>query len=297
MLKGSELVEFKGGFNFKLSGFLALLAIIPFLSRSSSVMKGQPLLEANNQFGHTTNHQGQHPSKHFQFGVSVPAIARLVTVRIIASQGSGSGVIIKRQGQTYTVLTCKHVLDDSQNNRYSVLTPDGLRHSSQWLRSTEFGNKDLALVKFTSNQPYRVAAITEPNALSIGALVYASGFPSWQSINSNAVNDTRNWGMRAFRITRGKVAMLPKKSLQEGYQIGYTNDVQQGMSGGPVLNQSGKLIGINGGLKHPLQGIIAFTFADGTVPSQEIFQKMEALSWAIPSPTFQSGAGQPLGQL
>jgi S1-C subfamily serine protease len=67
--------------------------------------------------------------------------------------------------------------------------------------------------------------------------------------------------------------MLPKKSLQEGYQIGYTNDVEQGMSGGPVLNQSGQLIGINGGLKHPLQGIIAFTFIDGSVPSQDIFQR------------------------
>lgn len=292
MLKGSEFVKFKAGFNFRISCFLALLAVI-LLLRKSSMMKGH-LLEADNQFAHIVNHQEQYFSQHLQVGISAPTIARLIAVRIIGSQGTGSGVIIKRQGQTYTVLTCKHVLDD-QSNGYTVLTADGQRHPSQWLRAVEFGNKDLAVVKFTSNQTYRVAAIAS-NSLSIEDLVYASGFPSWQSINSSAVADTRDWGMRAFRITRGKVAMLPKKSLQEGYQIGYTNDVEQGMSGGPVLNQSGQLIGINGGLKHPLQGIIAFTFIDGSVPSQDIFQKMEALSWAIPIAAFGSPE-QPLGHL
>jgi S1-C subfamily serine protease len=277
-------MEFKQGLNFKISYFLALLAIAPLLSMSP--------VDAENRLRHTVSHQRQYVSK-MQVGVSVPAIARLVTVRIIASQGTGSGVIIKRKGQTYTVLTCNHVVDDTQHNSYTVLTADGLTHSGQWLRSAVFGNTDLALVQFTSNQPYRVAAVGAFKDLSIGNMVYASGFPSWQSTNSNAVDDTRNWGMRAFRITRGKVAMLPKKSLQEGYQIGYTNDVEQGMSGGPVLNQSGKLVGINGGLKHPLQGIVAFTFADGTVPSQKIFQQMEALSWAIPIATFQSVAEKP----
>jgi len=33
------------------------------------------------------------------------------------------------------------------------------------------------------------------------------------------------------------------------------------MSGGPVLNQNGQVVG--GRLKYPLQGIDAFTFADG----------------------------------
>lgn len=69
--------------------------------------------------------------------------------------------------------------------------------------------------------------------------------------------------------------------------MGYTNDIEQGMSGGPVLDQYGRLIGINGRLKYPPQGIIAFMFADGTVPSKKLFQQMEALSWAVPSATFR----------
>ena len=267
-------MEVNGGCNLRLSCFLGLLAI-------NQAPLGLP---------YTHVPRSEHSSSLLN-RVSVPAIARQVTVRIIASQGTGSGVLIKHEGQTYTVLTCNHVVDDNHDKHYTVLTADGLKHSGQWLRSTQFGNTDLALVQFTSSQPYQVAVIGS-NALSIGDLIYATGFPSWQSTKSDAVDDTRDWGMRAFLITKGKVAMLPKKSLQQGYQIGFTNDVEQGMSGGPVLNQSGQLVGVSGGLKHPLQGIIAFTFADGSVPSQKIFQQMDALSWAIPLAPFQSVAGQ-----
>ena len=75
--------------------------------------------------------------------------------------------------------------------------------------------------------------------------------------------------------------------MSEGYGLGYTNEIEQGMSGGPVLNESGQVVGINGRLKYPLQGIDGFTFADGTKPSIKLFKQMEALSWAIPISTFR----------
>ncbi len=215
------------------------------------------------------------------------AIARLVTVRIFTNPGVGSGAIVARQGDIYTVLTCEHVVADTRDYRYTVLTADGVTHPAEWLRSIRFPDTDLALVQFRSPQSYQVAAIADSKALAVGEPVYASGFPNWHWASENAIQSTRDWALRAFRLTRGTVGMLPERSLPGGYQLGYTNDIENGMSGGPVLDRNGRLIGINGRLKYPLQGISVFAFSDGTMPSEEMFRQMEALSWAVPIARFQ----------
>nr|WP_242055845.1 serine protease [Nostoc flagelliforme] len=201
----------------------------------------------------------------------LPTIAQLVTVRILGEQGSGSGVIIERQGKTYTVLTNAHVVAQAGGDRYTLLTADEHTHSGLWLRSVQFTNYDMALVQFSSDRAYQVAMIGNSDALSVGEPVYAAGFPNWHAINPTTFADTRDWGIKAFQFTQGQIGMLSGKPLQQGYQLGYTNQIDPGMSGGPVFDQYGRLIAINGGLKYPLQGIIAFIFADGTMPSQALF--------------------------
>lgn len=274
-----------------LLSFLSLLVIdlphSPLLNELSPKLTLKQIAETESRVGYTATLLTQRASSPSQIGLSVPAIARQVTARILTDSGMGSGAIIQHQGQTYTVVTCEHVVAESQDNHYTILTADGRTHASQLLRSVQFPNTDLALMQFTSNQAYRVVTIANSKTLAIGSPVYASGFPNWYLINSNTIESTRNWGNRAFRLTSGKVAMLPQKSLQEGYQLGYTNEIEQGMSGGPVLDEYGRLVGINGRLKYPPQGIISFIFADGTVPSEKVFQQMETLSWAIPTAKFR----------
>lgn len=222
--------------------------------------------------------------------LAVEEIARQVTVRILTEPGAGSGVTMAHFGQTYTVLTCKHVVADSQSAKYTVLTADGKTHTAYRKTVSYLGSNDLALVQFESKKLYSVAALGNSDGLSSGDRLYASGFPNYQFRNYKNVEDTRNWGMKAFRLTTKEVKLILERSLPEGYRLGYTNEVEQGMSGGPVLNALGQLVGINGRLKYPLQGIDVFTFADGTKPSEELFEKMEALSWAIPIATFQQKA-------
>lgn len=217
-------------------------------------------------------------------------IAKLVTVRILTEPGAGSGVTIARSGQTYTVLTCKHVVADTKSDRTTVLTADGKTHTAYRKTIGYLGDTDLALVQFESKKLYSVATLGDSNSLSPGDRLYASGFPNYYFRSHKNVEDTRNWGMKAFRLTTGAVSIVLKRSLTEGYRLGYTNEVEQGMSGGPVLNAKGQLVGINGRLKYPLQGIDVFRFADGTKPSEKLFEKMEALSWAIPIATFQQKA-------
>lgn len=223
---------------------------------------------------------------------SVLQTARQVTVRILTDSGSGSGVIIERRGQTYTILTNYHVVADNSERDYSVLTADGQIHQAQWLQTAWFGNLDVALVQFNSPNPYKVVRIKDSNSLSVGDRVYASGFPAWhftrQGDTISSLEDTRDWGVRAFRLTEGIIEMLSPKALSGGYEIGYSNDVVEGMSGGPVLNHQGELIGISGMLKYPLQGIEAHVFADGTMPSEQLFGQMEALSWAISFKKFKT---------
>ncbi|MFB2920927.1 S1 family peptidase [Aerosakkonema funiforme] len=218
--------------------------------------------------------------------LSVQEIAQLVTVRVIGNPAVGSGVIIARQGQTYTVLTCDHVVARSENNRFRILTPDGLIHAASWRRFARSRNADLALVEFRSDRLYQLVEIGDSNALTVGASVYASGFPNWYRNNRRQLQNTRNWGLRAYRLTTGRVGMMLERALQKGYQLGYTNNIEMGMSGGPVLDRYGQLVGINGRSKYPLLGIQAFKFEDGSIPSVRLFRQMETLSWAIPIANF-----------
>ncbi|WP_245912499.1 S1 family peptidase [Brunnivagina elsteri] len=225
----------------------------------------------------------------------VAEIARKITVRILAESGSGSGVIVSRKGQTYTVLTCQHVLDIDKNGKYNVLSADGKVYKARFKVISNPQNIDLALVQFESKIVYPVVTLGNSNLLASDAPIFAAGFPNYHTVNKDEIEDTREWGTKAFRFTDGKVSMVLKdKSLPNGYRLGYTNDVKVGMSGGPVLNGKGELVGINGRLKYPIQGIEVFTFADGSKPSQEMFGKMEPLSWAIPIVIFRQLAEESL---
>jgi serine protease Do len=218
----------------------------------------------------------------------VEKIADEVTVRILTDTAPGSGAIIDRTNNTYTILTCQHVLDASKKGNYRVLSPDGKIYPAKMKPAPKLKGLDLALVEFESETTYRVVKLGNSQELAVDSVVYAAGFPNHQSINSDQIEDTTNWGRKAFRFTSGKVSWILQQSLPDGYSLGYTNDVASGMSGGPVFNDKGESIGINGRLKYPVQGIDAFILADGTKPSIENFEKMEALSWAIPIATYQN---------
>ncbi|MFN6218698.1 MAG: serine protease [Aphanizomenon sp.] len=218
--------------------------------------------------------------------ITVAKIANQVTVRILTKFGSGSGVVIKHEGQTYTVLTNNHVVTDSPEDGYGILTSDGNIYPAKQVNGVNTKKLDLALVKFTSPEDYQVVTLPKSKAISEGEKVYASGFPAWHFVfkgkKITKMEETRNWGVKAFKLKTGTIKMQLTKTLPGGYQLGNTNDIFQGMSGGPALNQQGELIGINGLLKYPFQGIDAFTFTDGTIPKEEDYLQMESLSWAIP---------------
>lgn len=163
----------------------------------------------------------------------VGTIAEAVTVRI-DGQNSGSGVIIKRQGKVYTVLTAAHVV--ATEDGYDVVTPDGQLHELDYSKVKKLPNVDLALVEFTSPKTYKVADIGDSTAVKAGASIYVSGFP----LPTAAITES------IWNFSEGKVTANSKRPLADGYALVYSNDTLPGMSGGAVLNSQGKLIAIHG---------------------------------------------------
>jgi serine protease Do len=213
----------------------------------------------------------------------VTQIAQKVTVRIVSKYLSGSGVIVSHQNQKYRVLTCAHVLGNQNINEFSLLTPDSQFYQIDRNTITKFKDLDLALVSFQSKQRYSVIKFARPQTVTVGSTALVSGFPNYQYGNSGWWN-TSNSGIQAFSLTSGQIMYLLSKTMLEGYRIGLSNDIEIGMSGGPVLNTQGELIAIAGRTKYAPAGIDAYQFSDGTLPSEDLLEGMEVASWAIQVP-------------
>ena len=200
-------------------------------------------------------------------------LSQSIAVRIMKADSAGSGVIISRSGNTYWVLTNWHVVESS---RPMILTVDNQQHQLTALPQP-LGDADLAILEFHSEIEYPIAQITLEMP-QLGDTVYAAGFPLIIGTNSN----TTNLGNQAFRLTQGQISIIPHKSLPQGYRLGYTNDTQIGMSGSPILNSEGLLVGIHGRGKYRDPDFGVYLFEDGSEPSPEQLERMVQASWGIP---------------
>lgn len=210
---------------------------------------------------------------------SIQELARLTAVRILAPRTSGSGAIVDRQGQVYTVLTNWHVV--AFKDELTIIAPDGQGYAPI-AKPQQLGTADMAIVRFRSTVSYRVARVSTQPAV-LGEPVYAAGFPMYRP---GSLSTTFDLGIRGFRFTRGRVSLLPPKSLDRGYRLGYSNDIEVGMSGGSIFNDRGLLIGINGRVKYRDPGFGVYTFEDGTEPSPTLLEQMVRSSWGIPISTY-----------
>jgi tetratricopeptide (TPR) repeat protein len=163
----------------------------------------------------------------------------------------GSGVLIRRSGNTYTVLTAKHIVAFSDDYTVTVNKTPYKVVSSQ---IKTVGNLDLAVLQFQSQQSLQLANLgsSVPKELD---RVYVAGFPK----------PTASVPYPAYTIATGEVnTVLNPDEAREGYRLRYSVNSREGMSGGPVLNDQAQLVGIHGradqvgGLAVPLQPYLAF---------------------------------------
>jgi S1-C subfamily serine protease len=180
--------------------------------------------------------------------------ARAVTVRIEKSNGAnGSGVIVAKDGNSYYVLTNEHVVTKevkgsggSKNFVVNVKVTTADQRSYEVVVSDikQAVGTDLAIMKFTSTQTYPVAILGSYSP-SRGSRVFPGGWPAPQKINSQQWQWQLNPG-RIHSPEQGVLQAQDKLSFSDGYDLIYTSLTYGGMSGGPIFDAAGQVIGIHG---------------------------------------------------
>jgi tetratricopeptide (TPR) repeat protein len=166
----------------------------------------------------------------------VREVAQRATVSIQSSRRPdlfGSGVIIQRNGNTYTVLTAKHVVDLA--DEYQI-TAGSQTYRVQPGTVQQLPNLDLAILQFESERAYPPAQIA---SIPVRALdrIFVAGYPK----------PTASVPTVEFTISPGDVnTLVPESQAREGYGLRYGARIRAGMTGGPVLNEQGQLVAIHG---------------------------------------------------
>ena len=167
---------------------------------------------------------------------AVARIAKAITVRIEGAT-QGSGVLVKKEGNQYTVLTAWHVVSGHRpEEELAIYTPDGKEHQLEQGSIQRLGQVDMAVLTFSSSGAYEVASIGDVKSVSSGNPIFVTGFP----LPTSAVPS------RLWRFLDGKVVANASVAIPNGYQLLYSNPTLPGMSGGSVLNRQGQLVGIHG---------------------------------------------------
>lgn len=150
-------------------------------------------------------------------------------LREYKAEGLGSGIIVRKNGKTYYVLTNQHVIGSASD--ISIKLYDGREFKSKLVGSDT--RKDIALVSFESDDDLSIAKLGDSDSVQVGDLAFAIGSPMGyvSSVTSGLVSAV------------GRSGGPNKSNINDFIQTDAA--INQGNSGGPLVNIYGEVIGIN----------------------------------------------------
>ncbi|OSO89634.1 hypothetical protein B7O87_10735 [Cylindrospermopsis raciborskii CENA303] len=195
---------------------------------------------------------------------NIESKVRQFTVRIDGGVDNGSGVIITREGNTYTVLTSAHLLckisqkisSNRQNQykcgnkNYTLVTASGKKYPLDNIKLGE--GVDIATVKFNSGENYPVAKLAN-YPVENNQYVFTIGDPRVGQTPGFTVGQifSRENGLLALTITGQDLNGIDYTRIENAnsgkeYELVYTSITPGGMSGAPVVDSQGRVIAIHG---------------------------------------------------
>ena len=161
--------------------------------------------------------------------------------------GLGSGVIVRKDGQKTYVLTNNHVVGEA--NEIRVKLHDGREYDAKLVGRDD--RKDLALIIFETPDRIPVATLGDSDRMQVGDWAMAVGNPL---------------GFEST-ITLGIVSAVGRRPMP-GMEMGNFTDyiqtdaaINQGNSGGALVNLYGEVIGINTWIASRSGGNVGLGFA------------------------------------
>jgi S1-C subfamily serine protease len=227
------------------------------------------------------------------YSKAAPAVANIVTRTLeydvffepTAVNGAGSGFLIDSKGH---ILTNYHVIEGAQ--QIEVTLGDRSRYAAHVLGSDT--RNDVALIQIDAPRSRQLPFLTmgDSDSLQVGQSVLAIGNP---------------FGFEST-LTTGVVSAL-KRTVQTGPQTFIDGAVQtdaainQGNSGGPLLNSQGEVIGINSAIYTPSGAAAGIGFAIPINTARQIAQdlitqgRVRRATLGIEARAFGPGIAEALG--